>query len=111
MVSQYKVVVYVPVTHAGAIREAVGKAGAGQQGNYSCCSFSVSGIGRFKPGKAARPAIGRIGELEEVMEERIEFACEATLLRNVMSAIVGAHPYEEPAIDVLPLENWKDWVD
>jgi hypothetical protein len=108
--TQYKIVVYVPATHAGAIRDAVGKAGAGQQGNYSFCSFSVSGTGRFKPESGAQPAIGRVGALEEVIEERIEFACEATLLRQVMAAIVAAHPYEEPAIDVLPLENWKDWA-
>jgi hypothetical protein len=110
MASQYKVVVYVPITHGGAIRDAAGKAGAGQQGNYSFCSFSVTGVGRFKPQSGAQPAIGSIGKLEEVPEERIEFACDAALLHKVMAAIVAVHPYEEPAIDVLPQENWKDWV-
>jgi hypothetical protein len=111
MSSQYKVVVYVPVAAAQAIRDAIGTAGAGEQGNYAYCSFSVTGIGRFKPGTGARPAIGQIGKLEEVTEERIEAACERGLLRHVIAAIVAAHPYEEPAIDILPLENWKDFAD
>jgi hypothetical protein len=110
MSSQYKIVVYVPVASAPAIREAIGSVGAGAQGNYSYCSFSVTGVGRFKPEMGARPAIGQIGTLEEVIEERIEAACDQHLLREVIAAIVAAHPYEEPAIDVLPLENWKDFV-
>jgi len=111
MSSQYKVVVYVPVASAPAVREAMGAAGAGKQGNYSCCSFSVTGIGRFKPGIGAQPAIGQIGKLEEVIEERIEAACDQGLLRDVIAAIVAAHPYEEPAIDVLALDNWKGFMD
>jgi hypothetical protein len=111
MTPQYKVVVYVPAVAADAVRAAIGKAGAGRQGNYSDCSFSVTGVGRFKPQDGAHPAIGCVGELEEVSEERIEAACESGLLRDVIAAIVAAHPYEEPAIDVLPLENWKDWAD
>lgn len=110
MSSLHKVVVYVPVSHAVAVRDAIGNAGGGRQGNYSFCSFSVTGVGRFKPEHGAHPAIGQVGTLEEVIEERIEFACEGALLRAVIAAIVRAHPYEEPAIDVLPLGNWKDWT-
>lgn len=104
---QHKIVVFVPVTHAEAIREAMAKAGGGRMGNYSHCSFSVTGIGRFRPGKGAQPAIGEVGKLETVAEERIEFACHSALVREVIAAIVSAHPYEEPAIDVWALESWK----
>jgi hypothetical protein len=106
----YKVIVYVPVSHAPAVRDAMGKAGGGRQGNYSYCSFSVTGVGRFKPEDGAHPAIGQVGTLEEVTEERIEVACESRLLRELIAAIVSTHPYEEPAIDILPLESWKDWT-
>jgi hypothetical protein len=104
---QHKIVVFVPVTHADAIREAIGRAGGGQMGRYSNCSFSVRGVGRFQPGDGAHPAIGQIGRLEEVDEERIEFMCDSRLVTQVIAAIVQAHPYEEPAIDLWPLECWK----
>jgi len=108
--SQYKIVVYVPSTHADAVRNAIAQAGGGRQGNYSHCSFSVTGIGRFKPETGASPAIGVVGQIEEVAEERIEVASDGTLVREVIAAIVSAHPYEEPAIDILPLESWKQWI-
>lgn len=105
--SQHKIVVYVPYSHADAIRQAVGQAGGGRLGKYSYCSFSVRGIGRFRPEAGAQPAIGQVGRLEEVEEERIEITCDSPLVREVIAAIVKAHPYEEPALDLWPLEQWK----
>ena len=66
-----KITVGVTETHAEIIRGALGKAGAGKVGNYDFCSFSVKGVGRFRPLKGADPAIGQIGKLEEVAEEQI----------------------------------------
>ncbi|GLH82338.1 hypothetical protein SSBR45G_72470 [Bradyrhizobium sp. SSBR45G] len=99
----YKIVVYVPVADGEAIRRAMGEAGAGRIGNYDNCSFTVRGIGRFRPLAGAHPAIGAVGRLETVEEERIETVCSGERLRTVLSAIRAAHPYEEPAIDVYPL--------
>lgn len=98
-----KIVVYVPEAHAEKVRGAMGKAGAGKMGNYSFCSFSVKGVGRFKPEKGAHPTIGRVGKIELVKEERIETICERKKIRAVVSAIKKAHPYEEVALDVYPL--------
>ena len=100
-----KIVVFVPETHADAVREAMGKAGAGKIGNYTHCSFSSQGIGRFKPEEGAHPAVGKIGKLESVREERIEAVCERKILQDVITAIKKAHPYEEVALDVYPLEE------
>ncbi len=105
MEKRYKIVVYVPETHAEALREAMANAGAGKIGNYTHCSFSTKGVGRFKPGPGARPAIGEAGVLEEVAEERIEVVCEERKLQDVLQAIREAHPYEEPATDMYHLEN------
>jgi hypothetical protein len=105
--SQHKIVVFVPVSHADAMREAIGRAGGGKLGNYSYCSFSVRGVGRFQPEQGAQPAIGQVGKLQEVEEERIEITCDTPLVRDVVKAIVSAHPYEEPALDVWRLEKWK----
>lgn len=100
-----KIVVYVPKGHADKVREAIGKTGGGKIGNYSFCSFSSVGTGRFLPEKGARPAIGKIGKLQKVREEKIEITCEAKLARGVIEAIRAAHPYEEPAIDVWSVEG------
>lgn len=104
--SQHKIVVYVPLTHADKVREAIGVAGGGKLGNYSFCSFSTKGIGRFKPEAGAKPAIGEVGKFEEVEEERIEVTCDTDAVKNVVSAIKKSHPYEEIAMDVYPLEAW-----
>lgn len=102
--SHLKIVTYVPLTHADKVREAIGKAGGGKLGNYTFCSFSTKGVGRFFPGVDAKPAIGEVGKLEAVEEERIEFVCESSARANVVEAIRRAHPYEEPAIDIWPVE-------
>jgi len=99
-----KLVVTVPESHADVVREAMAKAGAGDIGNYSFCSFSSKGIGRFKPKKGAHPAIGKVGELELVEEERIEATCHRDVLNDVIAAIKRVHPYEEIALDIYPLE-------
>jgi hypothetical protein len=100
-----KIVVFVPETHTEVVREAMGKAGAGKIGNYSHCSFSSKGIGRFKPEDGANPHIGEVGKFEEVVEYRIETVCPQEKLQEVISAIKEVHPYDEVALDVYPLEN------
>ena len=100
----YKVVVYVPLADADKLRQVIGDAGGGAIGNYSHCSFSVRGVGRFTPGPEANPSVGEIGKPEEVEEERIEFVCEPHCLDEVIAAIRKAHPYEEPAIEAWKIE-------
>ncbi len=104
MEKKYKIVVYVPETHADALREAMGNAGAGKIGKYSHCTFTLKGTGRFKPEEGAHPTIGEIGKMEEVPEDRIETVCSEGSLQDVLKAIREIHPYEEPATDVYPIE-------
>lgn len=101
----YKLIVTVPESHADIIREAMGNAGAGMLGNYSHCTFSTKGIGRFKPLKGAHPTIGKVGNFEKVVEERIETTCTEEKLKQVIAAIKKVHPYEEIALDIYPLSN------
>jgi hypothetical protein len=98
-----KLVVFVPETHAGKVREVLGKAGAGSIGDYKHISFSVKGIGRFIPLETAHPTIGERGKLTEVEEERIETVCYKKDLAKIIQAIKAIHPYEEVVIDVYPL--------
>jgi hypothetical protein len=101
--NKYKVVVTVPEHDGKKLRGAIGEAGGGKVGNYSHCSFTVRGIGRFIPKNGARPTIGVIGKPEEVVEERIEVNCDESTLNLVLGAIRENHPYEEPAIDIYQL--------
>ncbi len=100
---QVKIVMTVPETHADAVREAMGKAGAGRIGNYEYCSFSNKGVGRFRPLDGAHPTMGSVGEMEHVVEERIEVSCLHEIVQDVVAAIRSAHPYEEPVIDTYQL--------
>ncbi len=98
-----KIVVHVPTAAADAVRAAVGGAGGGQIGEYSFCSFSVMGVGRFKPSPEANPHIGSANELEAVEEVRIEVTCNKADAPTICSAVKEAHPYEEATIDVYQL--------
>ena len=101
----YKIVTFVPLSHADKVRDAVGQAGAGILGEYEFCSFSTKGIGRFKGTEKSRPFLGEAGNLESVEEERIEFTCDEDKLNEVVKAIKSIHPYEEIPIDIYSLEN------
>jgi hypothetical protein len=101
--NQVKIVVFVPKTHTDIVRQAMGDAGAGKIGNYSYCSYSVDGIGRYKPTEGAKPFIGSVGKFEEVEEERIECVCDKAKAKAVIAAMREVHPYEEVAFDIYPL--------
>lgn len=101
--TNFKVIVTVPEEEADTLRQAIGSAGGGKVGNYTYCSFSVKGIGRFLPIDGAKPAIGQVGQFEEVVEERIEINCDSENIEAVVTAIRENHSYEEPAIDVYEL--------
>jgi hypothetical protein len=105
LMSQYKVVVYVPLTHTDVVRDAIGSVGGGVLGNYSFCSFSTRGVGRFKPEVGAHPTIGTVGVPEQVEEERIEVTCDEAVVKTVVAAIRRVHPYEEVAMDVWELKT------
>ncbi len=98
-----KWVVYVPRENADTVREAVFEAGAGHIGDYSHCSWSVSGIGQFLPHEGASPAVGSVGSVERVDEDRFEVVAPARARGAVLAAMRAAHPYEEPAFDIFAL--------
>jgi dinuclear metal center YbgI/SA1388 family protein len=98
-----KWVVYVPRENADAVRQAVFEAGAGHIGDYSHCSWSVSGIGQFLPHEGASPAVGSVGCVERVAEDRFEVVAPARARGAVLTAMRAAHPYEEPAFDIFAL--------
>lgn len=101
--SRVKIAVTVPLENADEIRQILSEAGAGVQGEYSHCSFSAHGQGRFLPSVKAHPNIGESGKPETVAEERIEVTCDRAIAKTVVQKLRATHPYEEPAIDIFPL--------
>lgn len=98
-----KWVIYVPAENSEAVQAAVFEAGAGQIGDYSHCSWSVGGIGQFLPHEGASPAVGSVGAVERLAEDRFEVVAPARLRSAVLAAMRAAHPYEEPAFDVFAM--------
>lgn len=100
-----KLVVFVPTDHAEKLKSALFAAGCGVQGNYDSCAYTISGTGQFRPQAGANPFLGQEGTLEHVAEERVEVLYPTGLQRTVIQTLYENHPYEEPAFDLLPLEN------
>jgi dinuclear metal center YbgI/SA1388 family protein len=100
-----KLVTFCPTSHADEVRSAIFKAGAGQIGEYDCCSYNIEGTGTFRAGADANPSVGEIGKIHQEKEIRIETILPAWLQQNVVDAMTQAHPYEEVAYDLLPMLN------
>lgn len=98
-----KVVTFVPAEHAQAVLTALSEAGAGHIGDYDRCAFFSSGQGTFRPLLGAKPHIGEIGRITDVAEVRLELVSPRAARSTVVAALRRAHPYEEPAFDVLEL--------
>ena len=102
-VNKVKIVVTVPPEKTKQVRDVICEVGAGVIGNYTHCSMFTKCIGTFKPNDMANPYIGKKNKLEFVEEEKLEVVCDIDNVKNVISKLREVHPYEEPAIDIIPL--------
>jgi putative NIF3 family GTP cyclohydrolase 1 type 2 len=98
-----KLVTYVPTDAAEQLIDALAAAGAGRLGDYERCAWTTTGTGTFLPRDGARPALGAVGAVERVGETRIEMVVPTALRLQVIAALRSAHPYEEPAFDLLTM--------
>lgn len=101
-----KIVVFSPSSHSDKVRDAMKNGGAGIIGNYSDCSFTVKGVGRYKPNPGAKPFLGEVGKLEKIEEEKIEMVCPVEKVEAVLGEVKKVHPYEEPNIEIYPLLDY-----
>lgn len=101
----YKLVIFVPDQAKEPLKEALFAAGAGALGAYSYCSWECLGVGQFLPGDSSNPHIGSVGMIEQVEEWRVEMLVPDTVLEPVKNALYAVHPYEEPAFDLVRLED------
>lgn len=104
-VNKVKIFVTIPIENVEEVRNAICEAGAGIIGDYNYCTSSTKSIGTFIPNDKANPYIGEKNNLEFVEEEKLEFVCDIDKVKTVISKLREVHPYEEPAIDIVPLIN------
>ena len=102
-IKKVKIIVTSPIENDDEVREALGNTGAGVIGNYSHCSISSDCIGTFKGNDESDPYIGTKNKLEMVKEVKIEVQCQIEKVKEVLQKLREVHPYEEPAIDIIPL--------
>jgi len=105
---EIKIVTFAPADAVEKVRAGLASAGAGRIGNYELCSFAGMGTGTFRGNEQSRPAVGQAGKLESVEELRLEMVCPRRALALALTTLRQFHPYEEPAIDVYPLDPQPD---
>ena len=101
----FKFVGFIPREAVDSVAAAVFAAGAGGIGNYSDCAFATEGTGWFTPGVGSDPAVGEVSRPERAPEVRWETVAPKARLKAVIRAFVAAHPYEEPAFDLYPVDD------
>nr|WP_297401827.1 YqfO family protein [uncultured Marinobacter sp.] len=101
----YKMCYFVPETHLEKTKQALFDAGAGRIGDYDCCAWQCRGQGQFRPLPGSDPYLGQSGSLEVVDEFKVELVCEDQWIVAVLKALRQSHPYEEPAYEILRMED------
>lgn len=101
----YKLTFFVPKRQKEKVKEALFKIGVGKYKNYDTCSFEAKGTGQFRPLENSSPFIGKQNKIERVKEYKVEMICKDKLIKKAVKALKKAHPYEEPAFDVIKVKK------
>ncbi|WP_076551184.1 Nif3-like dinuclear metal center hexameric protein [Maribacter ulvicola] len=105
-----KLTTYIPKANLEEVKNAVFKAGAGNIGNYSDCSFTVDGNGTYRANEDANPTIGSIGTLHTENETMLTFVFGKNEESAIIKALLSSHPYEEVAFDIQTIENTNQHI-
>ncbi|MGZ8213328.1 MAG: NGG1p interacting factor NIF3 [Methylosarcina sp.] len=104
----YKLSFYVPTSHLETVKNALFAAGAGRYQAYDQCCWQVLGQGQFRPLENSRPYLGHVHQLEKLEEYKVEMICEDAVIKNAVQALLGAHPYEQPAYEIYRILSMED---
>ena len=104
----YQISFYVPEADAEKVKAAMFAAGGGELGDYRQCAWQTLGQGQFLPEGDAKPAIGSVGEVTRLPELKVEMVSADDRVKAVVSALIDAHPYEEPAYGVVKILTLED---
>lgn len=102
-----KLIIYSPINYSDIIKEVLFKAGAGNIGNYSECSFTSTGVGTFKGNSFTNPFLGKQNIQSAEKEDKIEVLLPNYMVNHVLEMAKSAHPYEEIAYEIIPLSNYN----
>lgn len=97
----YMLYFHVPETHVEEVKNAIFAAGAGVIGNYSHCSWQILGHGQFKPLEGSNAFLGKVNQIETVAEYKVETVCDERNIKEVIKALIEAHPYETPSYQII----------
>lgn len=102
-----KIIVYAPKSHMDLLLEAMHQKGCGNfgDGKYEGSAFLTFGHGTWIALKGSKPFKGRLNRREMVQEVKIETTCPASAASDVTKILRSIHPYEEPVIEIYPLES------
>jgi hypothetical protein len=103
-----KLCFYVPESHLESVKMALFAKGAGQYKAYDQCCWQVRGEGQFRPLQHSQPFLGLVNQLEKVLEYKVEMLCADGIIKDVLSALINAHPYEEPAYEIYRILTAED---
>ncbi|PPD33058.1 MAG: NGG1p interacting factor NIF3 [Methylomonas sp.] len=101
----YQLIFYVPISHLDTVKNAVFNAGAGQFGQYDQCAWQTLGQGQFRPLPNSQPYLGQPGQLESVEEYKVEMICIDERIKAAITALLAAHPYQQPAYVVYKMPD------
>jgi hypothetical protein len=104
----YKLSFYVPASHLETVKNALFAAGAGRYQAYDQCCWQVPGQGQFRPLETSQPYLGHIHQLEKLEEYKVEMICEDAVIKAAVQALLGAHPYEQPAYEIYRILSIED---
>ncbi len=96
----------VPESHLEVVKNAIFTTGAGSIGNYQQCAWQTLGQGQFLPLPGSNAFIGEVNQLEKVSEYKVEIICTSAQINAAVQAMKAAHPYEEPAYQVIKCEDF-----
>ena len=99
----FKIEVFIPETHFRPLQRALQEVGAGHIGRYDSCLSYSRVTGTWRPLEGTDPYIGRLNEISEEPELKVEVTVQAERLDRTLEAIGKVHPYEEAVINVIPL--------
>ena len=103
MANKVKIIIFTPIDHADLIRNRLIELEGESLSKYKGWSISSAIIERFIPSVSANPSKGQKNILNEIKSEKIELHCHEKDWQRIVDEIIKIHPYEKPAIEVIPL--------
>ena len=106
----YQLCFYVPESHLEIVKTALFNEGAGQCGDYDCCSWETKGHGQFRPLDGSIPFVGEKNKIEKLQEFKVEMVCQEKYIKAVIAKLIDVHPYETPAYSVFKISTLDDFL-